>query len=160
MPQPNGEARHAPGIRGSKTCHSRASAGKWCACTTSLTTNSSIDGWRETWSKDLSPGYSFLSTWLCSFLALISFHVGLLAFSCSGLVCDILWVHDRFLLSCAWLGYVRNYVPTLILKGIRGLFAGFLQYVLGGSLLLLPSQLGFWVIHWNYFLMFVTCLLL
>ena len=28
-----------------------------------------------------------------------------------------------------------NYVPTLILGGVQGLFAGFVQYVLGGLLI-------------------------
>ena len=32
-----------------------------------------------------------------------------------------------------------NYVPTLILGGVRSLFAGFVQYVLYGFLMLRPS---------------------
>ena len=104
----------APDARGSKT--SQSSTGKWCARTTGRTTSSSIDGWRETWGKLLSPDYSFLFTWLYSVFGLISFHVPLLAFSCPVsfaiyiyIYIYIFWVCDCFLLSCAWFGYVILY---------------------------------------------------
>ena len=106
--------------------------------------NSSIDsGRRKTWGKRLSRVYSsysqgFYSVFSFSFFFLwgggvFSFHVPLLVFSCSSLVCVVFVIlHVAGLCKC-------NYVPTLILGGVRGLFAGFVQYVLWGSLLLLPS---------------------
>ena len=36
-----------------------------------------------------------------------------------------------------------NYVPTLILGGVQGLFAGFVQYVLGGLLIVTSLVVGF-----------------
>ena len=36
-----------------------------------------------------------------------------------------------------------NYVPTLILGRVQGLFAGFVQYVLGGLLIVTSLVVGF-----------------
>ena len=38
-----------------------------------------------------------------------------------------------------------NYVPTLILGGVQGLFAGFVQYVLGELLIVTSLVVGFLV---------------
>ena len=132
----------APDARGSKT--SPSSTGKWCAWTTRRTTSSSIDGWRETWGKLLSPDFSFLFTWLYSVFGLISFHVPLLAFSCSSFACDIyifFWVCDWFLLSCARLGYVILY--WCLFEGVSRVCLWVLSTMsLRGSLLLLSSWLS------------------
>ena len=61
----------------------------------------------------MRPIYSFLLAWLYSVSGLNSFHVPLLAFSCSSF------------------------------RGVEGLFAGFVQYVLGGLLIVTSLVVGF-----------------
>ena len=134
MPQPDGE------IQIPRTVVRDPAPGNDAPEPPAGTTSSSIDGRRKTSGKRLSRVYSyyshgfFYSVFSFSFLGgLYSFHVPLLVISCSSLVCDVFVI-----LHVAGLCNVIMY-RRLSLGGVRGLFAGFVQYVLWGSLLLLPS---------------------
>ena len=84
----------------------------------------------------MSPDYSFLFTWLYSVFGLISFHVPLLAFSCSSFACDIyiFFLSLRLVFVVLRMVGLCNFVLKPISGGVQGLFVGFVHYVLEGLL--------------------------
>ena len=84
----------------------------------------------------MSPDFSFLFTWLYSVFGLISFHVPLLAFSCSSFACNIYiyFLSLRLVFVVLRMVGLCNFVLMPISGGVQGLFVGFVHYVLEGLL--------------------------
>ena len=97
----------------------------------------------------MSPDHSFLFTWLYSVFGLISFHVPLLAFSCSIFACDkyiyiyFFWSLRLFFVVLCMVG-LCNFVLMPISGSVQGLFVGFVHYVLEGLLTVTFLVTGFW----------------